>query len=53
MGARYCNDETWNCKVEDKNRLKEKNNAILQGIRVVATRRIDAVQEIKFTYNLD
>ena len=54
-GARYCycNDETWDCKVEDKNRLKEKNNAMLQGFEVVATGRIEAGQEIKFTYNLD
>ena len=53
MGAHYCNDETWDCKVEDKNRLMEKNNAMLQGFRVVATSRIEAGQEIKFTYNLD
>ena len=53
MGAHYCNDETWDCKVEDKNRLMEKNNTILQGFRVVATSRIEACQEIKFTYNLD
>ena len=53
MGAHYCNDETWNCDAEDKNHLKEKNNAMLQGFRVVATSRIDAGQEIKFTYNLD
>ena len=39
--------------VEDKNRLKENNNAMLQGFRVVATSRIEAGREIKFTYNLD
>ena len=53
MGAYYCNDETWDCEAEDKNLLMEKNNAMLQGFIVVATSRIEAGQEIKFTYNLD
>ena len=53
MGSHYMNNETWKFKEADTKHLMTKNEAKLDGFRVVATIRIEAGTKIEITYYLE
>lgn len=52
LGAHFMNDAIYNCTDEDRKKLEEDNNAILEGFTVKANKRIESGCEIKLSYNL-